>query len=80
MLYEIMILFSLDNHRIILEKQVIRITLGCFVDQNELKQAVAQAAVDYVLEKIEPDSIVGIGTGSTANCFIDLIAPHKHKQ
>ena len=46
MLYEIMILFSLDNHRIILEKQVIRITLGYFVDQNELKQAVAQAAAE----------------------------------
>jgi ribose 5-phosphate isomerase A len=49
------------------------------VDQNQLKQAVAQAAVDYTLEKIEADSIVGIGTGSTANCFIDLIAEHKHK-
>jgi len=49
------------------------------VDQNQLKQAVAQAAVDYTLERIEADSIVGIGTGSTANCFIDLIAEHKHK-
>jgi ribose 5-phosphate isomerase A len=49
------------------------------VDQDQLKQAVAQAAVDYVVKKIESDSIVGIGTGSTANCFIDLIAQHKHK-
>ena len=49
------------------------------MDQNQLKQAVAQAAVDYTLERIEADSIVGIGTGSTANCFIDLIAEHKHK-
>jgi len=49
------------------------------VDQNQLKQAVAQAAVDYTLERIEDDSIVGIGTGSTANCFIDLIAEHKHR-
>ncbi len=48
------------------------------MDQNQLKQAVAQAAVDYVLKKIDADSIVGIGTGSTANCFIDLIAKHKH--
>jgi ribose 5-phosphate isomerase A len=48
------------------------------VDQNELKQAVAKAAVDYVLTKIEPESIIGIGTGSTANCFIDIIANHKH--
>jgi ribose 5-phosphate isomerase A len=48
------------------------------VDQNELKQAVAKAAVDYVLTKIEPQSVIGIGTGSTANCFIDIIANHKH--
>jgi len=49
------------------------------VNQNQLKEAVAQAAVDYVLTKIDDDSIVGIGTGSTANCFIDLMATHKHK-
>lgn len=49
------------------------------MDQNQLKQAVAQAAVDYTLERIEDDSIVGIGTGSTANCFIDLVAEHKHR-
>ena len=48
--------------------------MGYYVDQDQLKQAVAQAAVDYVVKKIESDSIVGIGTGSTANCFIDLIA------
>lgn len=48
------------------------------MDQNELKQAVAKAAVDYVLTKIEPQSVIGIGTGSTANCFIDIIANHKH--
>jgi ribose 5-phosphate isomerase A len=48
------------------------------VDQNELKQAVAKAAVDYVLTKIEPESVIGIGTGSTANWFIDIIANHKH--
>lgn len=48
------------------------------MDQNELKQAVAKAAVDYVLTKIEPESVIGIGTGSTANFFIDIIANHKH--
>ena len=48
------------------------------MDQDQLKQAVAKAAVDYTLGKIESDSIVGIGTGSTANCFIDQIADHKH--
>ncbi len=49
------------------------------MNQDQLKQAVAQAAVDYVVGKIESDSIIGIGTGSTANCFIDLIAQHKHR-
>lgn len=35
--------------------------------QDELKQAVARAAIDYVVE----GEIVGVGTGSTANFFID---------
>jgi len=45
--------------------------------QDELKKAVAARALDYTLKKIEPDSIIGIGTGSTANFFIDLLAAHK---
>ncbi len=47
--------------------------------QNALKKAVAQAAVDYTLNKIDDKSIIGIGTGSTANFFIDLLAEHKAK-
>ncbi len=47
--------------------------------QDALKKAVAQAAVDYTLSKIDDTSIVGIGTGSTANFFIDLLAEHKAK-
>ena len=47
--------------------------------QDELKQAVAQAAVDYTLKAIDANSIVGIGTGSTANFFIDLLAEHRGK-
>jgi ribose 5-phosphate isomerase A len=47
--------------------------------QDELKQAVAAAAVDYAVKKLEDDSILGIGTGSTANFFIDMIAAHKHR-
>lgn len=46
--------------------------------QDELKQAVGQAAVDYIQPKLELDSIVGVGTGSTANCFIDSLAAIKH--
>jgi ribose 5-phosphate isomerase A len=40
--------------------------------QDEMKQAVARAAVDYVKE-----GIVGVGTGSTANYFIDELARVK---
>jgi|TARA_B110000503_G_scaffold128098_1_gene198621 ribose 5-phosphate isomerase A len=47
--------------------------------QDILKKDVAQAAVDYTLSKTSIDSIVGIGTGSTANFFIDLLALHKNK-
>jgi ribose 5-phosphate isomerase A len=45
--------------------------------QDQLKQAVAQAAVDLILPKLDDKSIVGVGTGSTANCFIDALAQHK---
>ena len=45
--------------------------------QDQLKQAVAQAAVDLILPKLDDKSIVGVGTGSTANCFIDALALHK---
>jgi ribose 5-phosphate isomerase A len=47
------------------------------MNQDALKQAVAQAAVDYILPKLTPDAIVGVGTGSTAAFFIDLLAEHK---
>ena len=45
--------------------------------QDQLKQAVAQAAVDFILPRLDTKSIVGVGTGSTANCFIDALAQHK---
>ncbi len=45
--------------------------------QDELKQAVADAALDYIRPKLENDSVVGIGTGSTANLFIDALAAIK---
>ncbi|MEF8713358.1 MAG: ribose-5-phosphate isomerase RpiA [Accumulibacter sp.] len=38
--------------------------------QDELKKAVARAAIAQVIE----GEIVGVGTGSTANCFIDELA------
>lgn len=45
--------------------------------QDELKKAVAKAAVDYIQPKLDNDSIVGVGTGSTANFFIDYLAEIK---
>jgi ribose 5-phosphate isomerase A len=49
------------------------------MNQNQLKQAVAQAALDWVLPHLDPTSVLGIGTGSTANFFIDRLAAHKHR-
>lgn len=42
--------------------------------QDEMKIAAAEAAMEYV----EPGMIVGVGTGSTANHFIDALARMKH--
>ncbi|MEO7495269.1 MAG: ribose-5-phosphate isomerase RpiA [Massilia sp.] len=43
--------------------------------QDELKQAVARAAIAYVVD----GEIIGVGTGSTANFFIDELATIKHR-
>lgn len=48
------------------------------MNQDELKRAVGHAAVDYIKPKLDDNSIVGVGTGSTANCFIDALAEIKH--
>jgi len=45
------------------------------MSQDDLKRAVAKAAIGY----IPVDCIVGVGTGSTANFFIDELANIKHK-
>lgn len=42
--------------------------------QDALKLEVAKAAIEYV-----KDGIIGVGTGSTANFFIDELAKVKHK-
>ena len=42
--------------------------------QDELKTQVGQAALQYV----EPGTIVGVGTGSTVNKFIDALGGIKH--
>ena len=41
--------------------------------QDEMKKAVGWAALKYV----QPNTIIGVGTGSTVNCFIDALASIK---
>lgn len=43
--------------------------------QDEKKRQVAEAALAYV----EDDTIVGVGTGSTVNFFIECLASIKHR-
>ena len=43
--------------------------------QDEMKQAVARAAIDYVVT----GEIIGVGTGSTANFFIDELGKIKDR-
>jgi ribose 5-phosphate isomerase A len=43
--------------------------------QDDKKKAAAHAALKYV----EDDAIIGVGTGSTVNYFIDALAEVKHK-
>lgn len=49
------------------------------MNQDELKSAVGNRAAAYIEPHLTKDSIVGVGTGSTANCFIDALAASKHK-
>ncbi len=44
------------------------------MNQDEMKKAAALAALDYV----KADTVVGVGTGSTVNYFIDGLATIKH--
>jgi len=43
--------------------------------QDEMKKMAAEAALEYV----ESGTVIGIGTGSTANHFIDCLAGIKHR-
>lgn len=43
--------------------------------QDELKVLVGRAALDHVV----PGTVVGVGTGSTVNCFIDALASMKDR-
>jgi ribose 5-phosphate isomerase A len=43
--------------------------------QDELKRLAAEKALEYIID----DEIVGVGTGSTVNFFIDALAKQKHR-
>ena len=43
--------------------------------QEELKQAVAREAIKYIVD----DEVIGVGSGSTANFFIDELAKVKNR-
>lgn len=45
--------------------------------QDEQKQAVADAALDYIRPHLDNNMVLGIGTGSTTNLFIDNLAAVK---
>lgn len=44
------------------------------MNQNEAKKAAAEAALKYLV----PGEVLGVGTGSTVNFFIDALAAHRH--
>ncbi|MBJ6136766.1 ribose-5-phosphate isomerase RpiA [Marinobacter litoralis] len=47
--------------------------------QDELKKAVAKAAMDHIAPHLNRKSVIGVGTGSTANFFIDFLADYKNE-
>jgi ribose 5-phosphate isomerase A len=47
--------------------------------QQHLKINVANAAAHFVETHLPKGAILGVGTGSTANLFIDALVPFKHK-
>jgi len=49
------------------------------MNQDQQKRSAAAAALDYIESRLERDSIIGIGTGSTANHFIDALAQIRHR-
>jgi ribose 5-phosphate isomerase A len=44
---------------------------------DEQKRAVAKAAVEHIACHFGTSAVIGVGTGSTADLFIDALAPHR---
>ncbi len=49
------------------------------MNQDDLKKRVAATAIRVIEDKLSNDSIVGVGSGSTADYFIDALSEIKHK-
>ncbi|NYT38463.1 ribose-5-phosphate isomerase RpiA [Allopusillimonas soli] len=47
------------------------------LDQTQLKHNAAQAAIQYIQPLLGPDVVLGVGTGSTVDLFIDALEAHK---
>jgi len=45
------------------------------MNQDQKKRQAAEAALDYVVD----DGYLGVGSGSTVNCFIELLAGIRHR-
>lgn len=48
------------------------------MDTDAQKRRVGERAVALIEPELERDAVIGVGTGSTANCFIDALAERKH--
>ncbi len=49
------------------------------LSQQDLKQQAADAALEYIAPMLTADAVIGVGTGSTADLFIDGLAKYKGK-
>ena len=69
-----------DPEKLVFEEEYVRYVLPLgraaseVTRQDELKRRVAAAALERLAPLLSPGCVVGIGTGSTTNCFIDLLA------
>jgi len=49
------------------------------MNQDQLKAMLGKYAAHYIDKYLTPESYIGVGTGSTANHFIDALAQVKHR-
>ena len=49
------------------------------MSQDHHKETAARAALEHILPDLTPDSVVGVGTGSTVNFLIDALAEVKDR-